>query len=185
MAKFIKAFEWFESKYSWFARKFGGQFVGLLIIVLIVLLLLEILLRNVGHPTLWTSELATIIVFWTFVLPLFYTQMVGGMIRVTALTSKFPPGLRRWVDLLGSFSAILLGTFLFIASFRFVLVAVPGGYFAATHFPAILQRELVVLFAFLLIIAGIVCFIRELIDMRTCKISANEKNADFQDAGTE
>ena len=165
----LKAFRWLDSKYSWFASRSGGLLVGLMILFLMCINLGEIILRNAGNPTVWTSELSTIMMLWVFLLPLVFTQMSGGMIRITILTSRMPLKIRPWIDLLGSFSAILFGILLFVASLRFLQTAVPGGYFMGTHFPVGVQRGLVPVFASLLIIAGILCFVREILDIRGYK----------------
>ena len=180
----LKVFQWLDRNYTLFSKVVGGLLVGIIILIMMSLNLGEIVFRNAGNPTLWTSELGEIMILWVFVLPLFFTQMSGGMIRITFLTSKFPPKVRPWVDLLGSLSALVFGVILFMSSFKFLQMTPPGGYFTATHFPVGLQRGLIPVFALLLAIAGLLCLTREILQMRGYSEGAEGRNKETKQEST-
>ena len=71
-----------------------AMLAGLIILTMVVLSLKELIMRNLGMPGSWTGETIEIMVMWTFLLPMAYSQLDGAMIRVTLLTDKLSPQVR-------------------------------------------------------------------------------------------
>lgn len=140
--------------------KMAAMLAGIIILAMAFLLLKELIMRNLGKPGSWTGEVVEIMVMWSFLLPLAYSQLDGAMIRVTVLTERFSPKAQVWLMILSSLSSIVFGVLLFFASYGFYTKTAPGSYFPETGFPTIIQRAGVPVCALLLAISGIVCTAR-------------------------
>lgn len=152
-------FEWLDRNYGRFAKAFALT-AGALILATTAMCLWAVTTRNLGMPSAWLGEVIMLLVLWIFLLPMAFTQLDGGMIRVTFFVEKMPQKVRPWLGLLASFSSVVFGLLLFKASFGFYQAVVPGGYFPLTHFPAAVQRAAVPICALLLAIAGVLCLVR-------------------------
>jgi TRAP-type C4-dicarboxylate transport system permease small subunit len=140
--------------------KMVAMAAGFIILFMAFLLLKELVMRNLGKPGSWTGEVVEIMVMWSFLLPLAYSQMDGAMIRVTVITSRFSPKNQVWLMILSSVSSVVFGVLLFIASYGFFSKTVPGSYFPETGFPTIIQRAGVPACSLLLALSGIACTVK-------------------------
>lgn len=143
-----------------------GLFAGMLIVATMILLLKETISRNFGMPSSWPGEITTILVLWIFLMPMAFSQLDGGMIRVTFLVEKLPQKIQRWMRVLASFSGTLFGLLLFKSSLRFYMAVVPGSQYPVTHFPAAIQRGIIPICAILLAVAGLICVFRDILNLR-------------------
>jgi TRAP-type C4-dicarboxylate transport system permease small subunit len=137
-----------------------AMLAGLIILTMVVLSLKELIMRNLGMPGSWTGETIEIMVMWTFLLPMAYSQLDGAMIRVTLLTDKLSPQNQVRFLVLSSLSAVVFGVILLNASYGFFAKTAPGAYYPETGFPTIIQRAGVPACALLLTFSGLVCTVR-------------------------
>ena len=139
-----------------------AMLAGLIILTMVVLSLKELIMRNLGMPGSWTSETIEIMVMWTFLLPMAYSQLDGAMIRVTLFTDKLSPQNQVRFLVLSSLSAVVFGVILLTASYGFFAKTAPGAYYPETGFPTIIQRAGVPACALLLTFSGLVCMVRSI-----------------------
>ena len=137
-----------------------AMLAGLVILAMVFLSLKELVMRNMGMPGSWSGEAIEIMVMWTFLLPMAYSQLDGAMIRVTLFTEKLSPKNQVRFLVLSAFSAIVFGLLLFNASYGFFAKTAHGAYYPETGFPTIIQRGGVPACALLLAFSGLLCTIR-------------------------
>ena len=152
-------FEWLDRNYTRFCWMLCLT-AGVFILATTVICLRESVFRNLGMPSLWSSEVIILSVIWIFLLPIAFAQLDGGMIRAGFFVDKLPPKVRPWLGLLAPFSAVVFGLLFLKASLGFYQAVVAGSYFPVTHVPAAVQRGMVPACALLLTIAGVVCLVR-------------------------
>ena len=158
-----KGLEWVERNFTRFARYLAVT-AGIFVLIITLISIKEIVFRNLFEsPSNWGSELEELLVLWIFLLPMAFTQMNGGMVRVTFVIEKLPRALYPWFKILASFSCLLFGALLVYASYRFFSEVVPGSYFPETGFPAAIQRGFVFVAAILLALAGLISMIRDIL----------------------
>ena len=161
----IKGFQWLDRRYSFFA-KLVASLAGLIILVVTGITLKEMVSRNLGMVSHWSNEMSLILVLWMFMLPIAFSQLSGGMIRITFFVDKLPTKLQPWLKLFGSLAAIIFGLLFLQAGLSYLARVTPGSYFMFTHFPTVIERGLIPVCAALLIIAAIVCFGRDILALR-------------------
>jgi TRAP-type C4-dicarboxylate transport system permease small subunit len=133
---------------------------GIAILTMVFLSLKELVMRNLGMPGSWAGEAIELLVMWTFLLPMAYSQLDGAMIRVTLLTDKLSPKAQVGFVVLSAVSAIVFGLLLLDASYGFFANTAPGAYYPETGFPTIIQRGCVPACALLLAFSGLICTVR-------------------------
>lgn len=136
--------------------------IGIILIIMVGLTVKEMLARNLGFASAWTSEATEIMILWVFLVPMAFSQMDGGMVRVTFIVDKFPEQVKAIFKILASIMAVLFAFSLCYANYSFFVQTVAGGYYPETGWPVIIQRALPPTAAFLLIIASFLCILREL-----------------------
>ena len=161
----VKVFQWVDQRYSFFA-KLVASLAGLIALFTTVLLLFDITSRNLGYISPWPNEMCLVLVMWMFLLPIAFSQVSGGMIRITFLIDKLPPKVQPWLGLLGPLAAIIFGLFFLQAGLGYLAMGKAGSYYPTTHFPTLVQRGLLPGCAALLIIAAIICFGRDILALR-------------------
>ena len=155
--------EWVERNFTKFARLLA-LVAGIFVLIITVISIKEIIFRNLFEsPSNWGTEVEELLALWIFLLPMAFTQMNGGMVRVTFLIEKLPKSLHPWFNILASFSSLLFGSLFIYASYRFFSEVVPGSYFPETGFPAAIQRGFVFVSAILLTLAGLISTVRDII----------------------
>ena len=137
-----------------------AMLAGIAILTMVFLSLKELVMRNLGMPGSWAGEAIELLVMWTFLLPMAYSQLDGAMIRVTLLTEKLSPKAQVGFVVLSAISAVVFGLLLFNASYGFFTKTAPGAYFPETGFPTIIQRGGVPACALLLAFSGLICTVR-------------------------
>jgi TRAP-type C4-dicarboxylate transport system permease small subunit len=164
----LKAFQWLDQKYGFFA-KMVALLAGLIMLIVTGITLKEVASRNLGMVSHWSNEMCLILVLWMFLLPVAYSQMTGGMIRITFFIDKLPRKLQPWLHMLGSLSAVIFGLIFIQASLSYLGRVTPGSYFMITHFPTVIERALIPVCASLLTIAAIICLGRDILTLRSRK----------------
>ncbi len=165
---FTKGFQWIDQKYGLFT-KMVALFAGLIMLTVVGIILKEVVSRNIGMVSHWSNEMTLILVLWMFMVPLAFSQMSGGMIRITFFVDKLPSKLHPWLHLFSSLSAVIFGLLFIMASLSYFKLTTPGSYFMITHFPTVIQRGLIPVSASLLTIAAIICVGRDIPALRLRK----------------
>ncbi|MBU2634739.1 MAG: TRAP transporter small permease [Nanoarchaeota archaeon] len=169
----LTLFKWFE-RYFLRISRWLTLFTGIFALAITVISIREIIFRNLGSPSEWGSEVTELMVLWVFLVPMAYTQMSGGMIRVTFFIEKLPLKVYGLFKLLSSLSSVIFGLLFFRASYMFYSATVAGSYFPETGFPAAVQRAGVPLSALLLVTAGVFCTIKDILAIATGNISKED-----------
>ena len=155
--------EWVKRNFTRLARLLA-IIAGIFILIIVLISIKEIIFRNLfDSPSNWGTEVEELLVLWIFLLPMAFTQMKGGMVRVTFFIEKLPRAFYPWFKILASLSGLLFGTLLAYASYRFFSEVVPGSYFPETGFPAAIQRGFVFVSAILLALAGLISTVRDIL----------------------
>jgi TRAP-type C4-dicarboxylate transport system permease small subunit len=155
--------EWVERNFTRIARYLAIT-AGIFALIITLISIKEIIFRNLFEsPSNWGTEVEELLVLWIFLLPMAFTQMNGGMVRVTFVIEKLPRALYPWFKILASFSCLLFGSLFTYASYRFFSEVVPGSYFPETGFPAAIQRGFVFVSAILLTLAGLISTVRDIL----------------------
>jgi len=158
--KMERGYEGASWRVAWFA--------GIVIVVLMFLTLGSMVSRNLrlSDTATWCSEMTYILVMWTFLLPMVYSQFSGGMVRVTFFVERVPGKFRPWLELFSSGTTVLIGASLLYASMRFLLATSPGTYYPESGFPVLAERMLIPLGSLLLLGAGLICVRRDISALR-------------------
>ncbi len=164
MRNLLSWFYWLERTYEKFSR-FVALFAGLIVVAMMIILLREITGRNIGMPSPAPMEWVVILVIWVKLVPMAFSQMSGGMIRITFLIDRLPPKVKPWIELLDSSLIVIFSLLLLKATFDYFNARVGGGYFPATHFPVDIQKGMMPICALLLTGATVICFGRSLVNL--------------------
>ena len=165
MRKFaVNLLQWLDRNYSRLT-KVVASFAGILALLTMVILLFDMTTRNLGNVSSWPNETSLILVMWMFLLPVAFTQMTGGMLRITFIADKLPRKVQPWLVLLCSLAAVIFALVFLRASLSYLAMVKPGSFYPITHFPTVLQRGLIAGCAALLSLATIVCFGRDIFNL--------------------
>ena len=158
--KMERGYEGASWRVAWFA--------GIIIVALMFLTLGSMVSRNLRlcDVATWCSEITYILVLWTFLLPMVYSQFSGGMVRVTFFVERVPGKFRPWFEMFSSGTAVLISASLLYASVRFLLATSPGTFYPESGLPVLVERMVTPLGSLLLLGAGLICVRRDISALR-------------------
>ena len=96
-------------------NRFFAEMSGWLLTAIMFLLIIDFVSRGIYHPIQGVGELAVFVLVAVVYLGIPHTEEVHGHVRVTAIISRFPPGVRQFINFIVYLIALITIAFVVYA----------------------------------------------------------------------